>query len=100
MFFPELIPGNLFNHKFIVRLVLIEGTNDIVAVTPGIRSFIVIGVTAGISIAGYIQPVLSPAFTVMRAGEKFINELAPSLERVLVPGQAELINLVRSLLQP
>ena len=92
----QFVAGDLFADKFVVRLVFVEGADDVVAVAPHVGALVVVGVTAGVRVARHVQPMLPPALAVMRTGQQAINERRPRLDRVLVPSLAELENLKRS----
>ena len=66
---PQLIAGQLLDDELVVGFVFIEGTNDIITIAPGIGAFVIVGIAACVSITRNVQPVLSPALTVMRAGQ-------------------------------
>ena len=65
----QQVAGDLFPDKLIVRLVLVERVDDVVAVSErvDIREVFVEAVAVGI--AGDVEPVASPFFTVMRRGQ-------------------------------
>ena len=89
----QFVTGNLLDHKLIVRLVFVEGTDDIVTVAPHVGALVVVGVTSSVGVTGDIQPMLSPTLAVMRTGQQRGDERAPCLGRILVPRQTELKNL-------
>ena len=65
----HLVASQLFVDELIKRFVGIEGSNDVITITPGMRAFVVRVVVAfAVRIAGDVQPVTGPTFTVpMRA---------------------------------
>ena len=75
----QFITGNLLDHKLVVRLVLVKGANDIITVSPEIRSLIVIGEAGRIGVPHHIQPVLAPTFTIMGAGKQTVDQFRPGL---------------------
>ena len=63
----QFITCNLLEHELVVRLVIVEGANHEITITPEIRKLVVIRKPCRVSIANNIQPVLAPTFPVMRA---------------------------------
>ena len=59
------IAGKLFTNKGIVRLVRMEGVNDPVSITPGVRQRMVRILSRRIGIPHHIEPVPCPAFAVL-----------------------------------
>ena len=49
----QFVTGDLLNHKLIVRLVFVEGTDDIVTVAP-YGALVVVGVTSRVGVTGDI----------------------------------------------
>ena len=72
---PQHIAGDLLLQKTVVRFVGIEGTNDVVAVGPRIRSELVALKAVRIRIVGDVQPMPGKTFAEMRRGEQAIDEL-------------------------
>lgn len=72
----ELVPRNLFQDELVIRLILIEAANYIVAIAPGVRTFIVIGETVRIAVAGDVEPMAAPFFTVVREARSRSTRLA------------------------
>ena len=62
----QFIAGQLLDDEFVVRFVFIKRPNDIVAVPPVVRAFVIVGVSACVGIADDVQPMLSPTLTVLR----------------------------------
>ena len=52
---------------------MVERPDDVIAIRPGIRSFRVHLESVGVRVADDIEPMLAPAFAVMRGGEKPID---------------------------
>ena len=50
----QLIAGNLFAHKLVIRLVGIKRAHYIIAITPRVRPWVVIGESGRIGIAHHI----------------------------------------------
>ena len=70
----EHVACNLLPEKNVVRLVLVECFDDVVAISPCIRTKLVALETVRVGVVRNIQPVPRPAFAVTRAGKKFIHE--------------------------
>src|SRR5262249_49779480 len=71
-------------NETIVRLVVIERTDDVIAVPPGVRADRVVLETVALREAGEIEPVSSPTLAVMRRGEQAIDELLVGVGRGVV----------------
>ena len=71
----HFVAGQLLLDKAVIRLVLVERTNDVIAVAPGERPIAVgakiavrVGITRG------VKPVLAPALAVARRGQVALDE--------------------------
>ena len=62
----KLVAGDLFAHKLVIRFVLIERTNDVVAIRPRIGAHAVHFEAVAFGKAHHIEPMPRPAFTVAR----------------------------------
>src|SRR5206468_7202881 len=62
---PQLIAGDLLADEAVVRLVGVESFDDIVAVTPGVRTRLVALEAFAFRIAGQFQPVTGPTLSVV-----------------------------------
>ena len=82
------VGGNLFENETVVRLVLIETADDIVAVGPGEGIKVVLVVAArlalGVAVARHVEPVPTPALAVMRRGEQPFHHLCKRVWRMVV----------------
>ena len=71
----QLIPRQLLMQKTVVRFVCIESLNNVVAVTPHVRTNAVFILSPlGVRVAGRIQPVLPPANSILRRLQQLINQ--------------------------
>ena len=61
----EFVAGDLLHHEFVVGLVLVEGANDVITITPHVGAFEVVGKTTGVGVAGDVEPMLAPTFAVV-----------------------------------
>ena len=75
----RFIARDLLDHEFVVRLVLVEGVDDIVPIAPGIRQIGIPFVAGGVGITGEVEPETRPTLTVARVGQEFVHELFISL---------------------
>ena len=53
----DFIAGNLFTEKLVIRLVFIEGVNDVVTIAPGVRTPVVLLESCGVGIARDVHPM-------------------------------------------
>ena len=63
----RLVAGELLEDEAVVRLVGVEGADDVVAVAPGVGPRFVELVAVGLGVAGEVEPVPAPALAVVRA---------------------------------
>ena len=70
----QFVSCQLFDQELVIRFVLIECPDNVIAIAPGVGAFVVIGHAAGIGISNHIQPVLSPALSIMRACQKVFDQ--------------------------
>src|SRR5262249_23211595 len=75
----KLISRDLFEDKAVVRLVAVEGADDVVTVTPGIWALEIVGVAAAIGIAKDVGPVTRPALAITVGGEEPRDQLRPGV---------------------
>ena len=80
------IRRELLLQKRIVRLVFVEGSNDIFAESVGVRVIDILGkhVTLGVRIACEVEPVSAPAFAVLRRREQAIDQAFVGVRRLVV----------------
>ena len=72
----KLIRGKLLKKEFIVRQIVIDRTNHVIAIGEGIG-------TVGTGVPGHVQPVTAPAFAVMRRGEQTIHDPRERVRRLV-----------------
>ncbi len=70
----QQISGELLDRELIVRHIAIERVDDPVSIAPRIGPELIGLVTIAIRIAGQIQPVPRPFFTIMRRGKQPVCE--------------------------
>ncbi len=62
----QLVAGKLLQKKAVVRLVVVERLDDVIAVAPHARLGRVALIAGGLGIAHHVEPVPGPAFAVRR----------------------------------
>ena len=80
----QLVAGDLLHHEPVVRLVLVERADDVVAVFPDKRFFIVALVAVGLGEAHDVEPMAAPALAVLRQAEQMLDEPWPGVGRSVV----------------
>src|SRR5207237_7968720 len=72
----DFIGGDLFDDENVIRLVLVETANHVIAIAPGERVIWVFALTPHhafrVAVAGHVQPMTPPAFAVMGGSEQAI----------------------------
>ena len=71
----QRVSGDLFLHEAAVRLVAVEGADNVVAVRPGVGAGLVLVVTVSVAVVDDVQPVARPAFAVAGRGEQPLDQL-------------------------
>ena len=83
----EFIPCQLFGQEPVVRFVLIEGTNHIIAVAPFAVAINYISDDVVepkcVYVAGPIQPMARPFLAEVRRSKKTVNKMLPGLRRLI-----------------
>ena len=74
------ISGQLFLHELIVRLVLIERANHVIAIPPCVPVHQVLVEPVRIGITGYIEPVPRPSLSIMRRGQQAVYDFCERIE--------------------
>jgi hypothetical protein len=75
----EFVAGDLFVDELVVRLVLIETADDVVAIAPGVGALEVVRVAARVGVADDVEPVAAVAFAVAGRGQETVDEFVPGL---------------------
>ena len=75
------VAGNLLANELVIRQVVIEGFDDVVAIAPGVGIAMVLVVAGGVGIACDVEPMASPAFAIARRGEQAIYHAGKSSGR-------------------
>ena len=72
------VTGHLLNDKLVKGFILIEGSNHIVPIPPGILSLIVIGKSRRVCIANHIEPMSPPLFTITGIFQQSVDHFSES----------------------
>ena len=73
----------MFGDKLVVRQILVESADDIVAIAVGVRQVHVELVPRGLGETHKIEPMPGPAFAVVRRIEQAVNDLLASARRIV-----------------
>ncbi len=68
------VAGDLLAEELVVGFIVVEGIDDVVAIAPGVGDGEVGGLAGRVGIAHDIEPVPSPALTVVRRGQQPIDQ--------------------------
>ena len=79
----EFVTGKLLHYKLIIRLVVVEGSDDIIAIAPHKRFRVIPFIAVGFGIANDIQPMPTPLFAVMFRSQQPINQITISIRRLV-----------------
>ena len=85
------VPGDLLEAELVERHVLIEGIDDPLTITPGMRSYAIALVAVTVGVACQIQPVKGPSLPVMRRGEEPVNHTFVSIRTLIAQVTADLV---------
>ena len=82
----ETVGGDLFDDELVVRQILVEGVNDVVAISPRVRVerlalAAALAVAGRVGVARDVEPVPRPTLAVARRCEEAIDELFKSVRR-------------------
>lgn len=75
----EQVTGDMFTNELVVGKILVEGADQIIAITPGVVHLVIPFVAMGFGKADDIEPMPGPALAEMRRREEAINEALPSV---------------------
>ena len=78
----QLVAGKLLADELVVRLVVVERADDVVAVPPGVWLRPVALEAVGLGVADQVEPVPRPALAVVRRGEQAIDDLFVGVGRL------------------
>ena len=77
----QQIPGKLFAHELVVRQILVERIDHVIAISPGVGITVVLVVAGRVRIARDVKPVASPLLAVSRRGEQPVHNLCKRIGR-------------------
>ncbi len=77
----HLIARDLLLHESVVRLVVIEALDHIIAIAPGVRPVHIVLVSIGFGEAHHVQPVASPLLAVVGRGQQPVYHFLPCIGR-------------------
>ena len=75
----HLVASDLFGEEQVVRLVLVERLDDVVAIAPCVGPMHVVLETTGVGVPRHVKPVAPVALAVVRRREKRIDQALPCL---------------------
>ena len=82
--FAQLVAGDLFADKAVVRPIAVKRAYDVVTIAPGLRAVAIVFVAAGIGVADQVQPVTGPALAVVRTGQQAIDQAIEGVGRIVL----------------
>ncbi len=71
----DLVAGQLFADELVIGLVVVEATDDVIAIAPGAGPRTVVLEPFRLGEADDVEPVAAPAFAVVRTDQQLIDEL-------------------------
>src|SRR5437899_3256883 len=84
----QFVRRELLDNEETVRPVLVETADDIITIRPGVRKILIFPLATDlpfrVAIAGYVQPVASPPFTVLRRRQQPLDDLGEPLRRFVL----------------
>ena len=81
---PQFVPRELLLHEAVVRLVSIERVDHVIAVAPSVRTGHVLLESVAFREASQVQPVPSPALSVMRGRQQALDDALVGIRRRIV----------------
>ena len=79
----QFVAGKLFEHEAVVRLVVIEGGNHVIAIAPRFGLFRVALIAVGLRKSRHVEPMSPPPFAVLLAGKQLVDKPLIRLRRVI-----------------
>ncbi len=86
----EQVARHVFAHKLVVGNVVVEGTNQVVAVAVRVGNGRVVLGAVGVRVADDVHPVPCPALPIVRRGEVAIGRALKSARRAVLKERANL----------
>ena len=94
------VAGELFLHEARVGLVLVERPDDVIAIRPRVRPWLVLVVTVRLAVVNDIEPVPRPALAVMRRSQQPVHERFECGFRIAFRGPRKFLDLLELGRQP
>ena len=79
----QFVARKLFQHEAVVRLVVIQGGNHVIAIAPRFGLFRVALIAVGLRISRDVEPMPPPPFAVLLAGKQLVDKPLIRLRRVI-----------------
>ena len=73
----------MFLHKTIVRHIVIEGADHVIAIAPHFLIHEIKFMPKRLRVAHQVEPMAAPAFAEVRGGEQFVHHLLKGLGRIV-----------------
>jgi hypothetical protein len=80
----HFVAGELLFDERVVRLVVIEAPDHVIAITPRIGTVRIVFITVGLREAHHVQPMAAPLFAIVGRGEQAIDHLFPRIGRFVI----------------
>ena len=87
----QQVAGDLLADELVVRLVVVERVDDVVAIAPGVRVGEVPRRAGRLAVAGDVEPVPAPAFAERGRGEQPVDDLLEGVGRRVVDEGVDLL---------
>ena len=86
----HLVAGNLLDEEPVVRLVVVERLDHVVAVAPRVRPMHVVLEAGGVGVARDVEPEPAVALAVVRRREQRIDQMLPRVRRLVADERVHL----------
>ena len=87
----DLVTSQLLDQEPVVRLVVVQCVDHVIAIPPGVRLVAVALVAVGLGIAHQIEPVPRPALAVLRTGQQAVDHLRDRIGRPILDKRPNLL---------
>ena len=95
----EHVAGDLLADESAVRHILIQGSDHIIAIGPGMIPALVLVVAVGIAVVDDVEPVPAPSLAVSGRGEQPIDQLLVGIRGVVAEEPVDLLGRRRQAVQ-
>ena len=79
----KLVAGDLFLHEAVIRLVIVERFDDVVAITPDVGTGFIRFEPIAVGVARHVQPMTPPALAVSGRCQQPVHHLFPGVGRLV-----------------